>query len=1457
MSDGIIVEKKIVFKAIDEVTSPLTKMNQKMTDLESKLNALGLKFNSGASEQTSFKSALNSTKASLSETAEASKKLDNSIRNIKGKDIKVKADTKEGQEKLTQFEKVKDQLARKSPVIKPKVDPGPAEKGFNRIKESSKRAFVSIRSFVAGNLIANGVSSISSHLWDWAKAGYEAAKAGSEVAERWKNLGMTDNEVKATGAAVKDLKENSNLSGAAVGNLVTRFYGFTGSASRARELATGVASLSDKMKLSQSQADGFANGLTRIESAGKVSSQSLGRLERSAPGLTKALQQASGMSKKAFSDLLSSGKMTSDQFNNLLAKASKDWKKNSEDWAKTPDGALHHIKTQFEDTRKALMMPLVKTSGTGLNALSKALDKLQPDFTILGQKIADVTTKFAKWLTPQHAKDLGEIVASLGRMVAVLGKGAWKAVTFPLQIIGRVINGLSGKKGDALDSVASALDHISKNKIAMGILEGIGAVLGAQFAYSKMFKIAQGIGLINKSFQLFGKWKLSGHILTDLGKISRKLLDLKKIKINPANWFKGKLNISKFIGNGKSFSGLFKGLRAEAETSGTSVAKTFFTRFKSFGASNVGRIGTTLGGKLSAGLTMVMAGIDIFKGLREKGKKRATDLGKGAGTLIGGAIGGVLGGPVGMAIGSMLGGAIGGKLGPTIGKAGKGAKRLLKDIFSGNWGDIWKSLKSGFKNMWKGLTKWASDTWKSIKDWWNGTDSSKSSSSHKSSSSKPSSKEIKSLGGNHYSKTDIANIKEMNRAVVAYTNTLKTLKQTVKHNDPTKALNSMNKGLKNFIKGMAKSVKPLEKLAKTFKSFGKSTKTMANSIKSLTGKHGLGEFDKDLEKLNKSMKNTKVGTYFEKLSKSIKKSKLADTIKKLDKWLGGMVKDFKQLDKPLKQATKEFESFEKSISKLANKKTGLSKVDTDLIKLSKDMRKYDFGKAMEKQINVANKAVGKHGFVKQFNSMVESIRKDLREFSSDFKRYWSKAWSGLSSTASRALRRANSTVRSQLNSILSKGRSFESSFKSGWRSWNNTVVSTMRSAFGKLPGIASKAMSEIIGRLNKGISGINKVISDFGGDKKLNTISYAKGTLAHPGGKALLNDGLGANKTELLWEPSKGWSTLSGQNRVYDLEKGAMVMDAEHSAPVLRAYGSMIPHYANGTLSDDEMDKIAEGFMNNPVKASRELMLKLTDWSSSKPIIPSFGKATAIGFSRGIANVLKDLLGIIKEPINGDWGPVIKSAARLMHARISSGFVGLVKGTIQTESGGNETIVNGWDNNAKAGHPSIGLLQYIQSTFDKYAMPKWGNIRKGFDQLIAFFNNTDYLGSVGHPGYAHGKADWLHSGPIGGRRFSMGGRASGFERFMVADNPEHDEFIVNPYASTAPAVMREAMQTMDNAHPEYRNSSVNVSNAEMINLMHETIDAINGLELQPVLPVDETRRKINNMNNQEYVRLRG
>lgn len=42
---------------------------------------------------------------------------------------------------------------------------------------------------------------------------------------------------------------------------------------------------------------------------------------------------------------------------------------------------------------------------------------------------------------------------------------------------------------------------------------------------------------------------------------------------------------------------------------------------------------------------------------------------------------------------------------------------------------------------------------------------------------------------------------------------------------------------------------------------------------------------------------------------------------------------------------------------------------------------------------------------------------------------------------------------------------------------------------------------------------------------------------------------------------------------------------------------------------------------------------------------------------------------------------------------------------MESESSGNPNAINNWDSNAKAGHPSQGLMQTIPSTFQQYHLP--------------------------------------------------------------------------------------------------------------------------------------------------------
>ena len=112
----------------------------------------------------------------------------------------------------------------------------------------------------------------------------------------------------------------------------------------------------------------------------------------------------------------------------------------------------------------------------------------------------------------------------------------------------------------------------------------------------------------------------------------------------------------------------------------------------------------------------------------------------------------------------------------------------------------------------------------------------------------------------------------------------------------------------------------------------------------------------------------------------------------------------------------------------------------------------------------------------------------------------------------------------------------------------------------------------------------------------------------------------------------------------------------------------------------------------------------------------------------------------------GDWAAQIKRAAKLMGQSLSQNELNGILAQIQKESGGNERIVQSsavWDINTASGNPAQGLLQYIPQTFNAYKVKGYGNILKGFDQLMAFFNNSNWRKDL-----PYGRSGW---GPSGSR----------------------------------------------------------------------------------------------------------
>ena len=135
------------------------------------------------------------------------------------------------------------------------------------------------------------------------------------------------------------------------------------------------------------------------------------------------------------------------------------------------------------------------------------------------------------------------------------------------------------------------------------------------------------------------------------------------------------------------------------------------------------------------------------------------------------------------------------------------------------------------------------------------------------------------------------------------------------------------------------------------------------------------------------------------------------------------------------------------------------------------------------------------------------------------------------------------------------------------------------------------------------------------------------------------------------------------------------------------------------------------------------------------------------------------------------WKSDIQRAAKQMKVNLSNSELNGIIAQIQRESNGNAGVTQGniGDINNLRGTPAQGLLQYVPSTFKSYAVKGHTNIKSGYDQLLAFFNNKNWRKDL-----PYGKSGW---GPSGGRRFATGGVINSNGMYNIAEDG-HSEVVV-------------------------------------------------------------------------------
>lgn len=184
------------------------------------------------------------------------------------------------------------------------------------------------------------------------------------------------------------------------------------------------------------------------------------------------------------------------------------------------------------------------------------------------------------------------------------------------------------------------------------------------------------------------------------------------------------------------------------------------------------------------------------------------------------------------------------------------------------------------------------------------------------------------------------------------------------------------------------------------------------------------------------------------------------------------------------------------------------------------------------------------------------------------------------------------------------------------------------------------------------------------------------------------------------------------------------------------------------------------------------------------------------GNSKG-ANSSSDSGGIGDDPASkdfgGDWEKAIRQASKQLGVDVTDQDVDTLLKLIQAESNGDEKAVQQIidKNNFNGAGKAKGLLQYVQSTFDAYKVNGHDDIMSGYDQLLAFFNNSNWQKDLNswNNRYQNGSTGW---GPTGSKTHAMGGHITSPEHALLGEVPGQDEYVINPHQPTAPRLLAEA-----------------------------------------------------------------
>ncbi|WP_194650768.1 phage tail tape measure protein [Listeria monocytogenes] len=1016
---------------------------------------------------------------------------------------------------------------------------------------------------------------------------------------------------------------------------------------------------------------------------------------------------------------------------NILVNQGADALRNLTNETKNADGYTHKLAKTMNETAAAN----VKKFQSGLKVLGITLgNELLPAVTPIVKSLTKWTEEFGK-LSPSTKKFIvmsGLLAASFGPIA--LGLGA-----------------MSKGAAFAINNVKKLTAALAKNSVAATENAIISRADGA--AMSTVGKGTKGKGLINGLGNLIGLGGKKGAGLKGAAKSADYAKDI-------AMYSKGG-RIGKYIG----------------------------------AAGKVGKGVPVLGTALAA---TQLIGIN---------KKNAGDkAGSAGGSLAGGAAGAAIGTAIAPGIGTAIGAAVGGIAGTKFGQAF--GKKIQKEIpeYKAKFDLIWDALSFSAKehpillnpvNQINDQIKMAKAGYAAIKDVFANPlktdisgkgiskDTAKNVNSYKTMSQNAIS-ELKYLemSGDIITKSTSDKISKNYNGMVALVE--KSFEKTKKSTD--KNLNTLSKNsmlseadIKAVKEKQAKIQKlSLDEVKKNNEQIQKLNEDMATKNANITKKEKA-----DIKAINaKAAKEGRVLTASEEQQITSIKRNAANQRKTSNQIYSNQIQAISK-----KQETAVVSSLSKSAKE---QKLILGKLKDSSGKLSTEQA--------SKVVSESKRA--KDGAVKEANKKYKDV------VAAADKEYY-----------------VNGTItKKQHDDIVRKARSQKNKTVKAATEMHEQVVSQAQSqATGHLNQVdweTGQSLSKwdnfkvnLAGVINSVTGGINKVLKFFslptipewkpkGYNNDTKKINTSKRTSY---GSNLAMDYTGSNNAsgqimageegfEIAYNKRKAQAQILGANgaEITHVAPGTKILNHADSKKVMQGgLGKTLPGFASGNSTIN--DFLSDAWNGTKAVAGKvvDFSKKAFDWAAHpiKNLNKLFG-GLSVGVKMGndgnlgsdMLNYLKNSIGAPLEkmlsgfketaPVAGPagkgasaWSSVIKKAALAMKVDLSGSELKGIIAQIHRESGGNEKITQSSavvDVNTLSGNPAKGLLQYIPQTFNAYRMKGHNNIFSGYDQLLAFFNNSSWRNDL-----PYGKRGW---GPRGHRRFANGGFVKKNEMIEVAEN---------------------------------------------------------------------------------------